>query len=582
MQMCRRAAISRRAFLLGILIAADVFLASCGSSTAPAAVAAAPVLRTDCEAQVVPASFPSSDDLWHLEAQQAGYGMRSTASPQHQAYINWLQQQIQSLPGMSVQSIPYQMSRWTELSTSLEAGPNGTPSSSVPVSGPVPYAAPTSAAPGSGPMLYVPASQSISQVDVSGKIVLRDITASSVPNIEAMALSWWVYDPDLSLTTHPTEGALEAENLGGVNTDMQQAQDGGAIGAIFMHNLPRAQVAEQYAPYQGTHWQIPALEVGADEAQQLKAWAAQGGAATLHIAATVEPATTNMLVATLPGTSDERIIITSHTDGMNALWDNGPLAMLEMARYFSVFDSKCRPRTLQFVFTTAHLYQVISSAAREAEQLDFDYDKGTVAAIVVIEHLGAYRPVEVARTDGGPGEQLQITSEHEANLFFVSESPALQATLQNVVSRQKLARTFALQGAGLPSPTHIPPQTDFGGEGSDYQSHLLPTIAFITSPYYLFTPRPDLSILDQDFLYQQTLVFADLVDALAPVSRDLLEGGFSAERALRESLCATGQDVSAIVTCAGTPADPGSVSGSAAQAPPLMLPLVPFSMLSHQ
>ena len=59
--------------------------------------------------------------------------------------------------------------------------------------------------------------------------------------------------------------------------------------------------------------------------------------------------------------------------GMNALWDNGPIAILAMADYFSKLGKGCLPRTLQFVFTTGHLYQHLVAPDRDgsAEQLCF-------------------------------------------------------------------------------------------------------------------------------------------------------------------------------------------------------------------
>ena len=40
-----------------------------------------------------------------------------------------------------------------------------------------------------------------------------------------------------------------------------------------------------------------------------------------------------MLIATLPGGSSERLVVASHTDGMNAVWDNGPISMLALAKH---------------------------------------------------------------------------------------------------------------------------------------------------------------------------------------------------------------------------------------------------------
>lgn len=41
------------------------------------------------------------------------------------------------------------------------------------------------------------------------------------------------------------------------------------------------------------------------------------------------------LVGTIPGRSEETIILLSHTDGANAVWENGPAGILALARYFA-------------------------------------------------------------------------------------------------------------------------------------------------------------------------------------------------------------------------------------------------------
>ena len=103
---------------------------------------------------------------------------------------------------------------------------------------------------------------------------------------------------------------------------------------LFVHGFPREQKKGQYAPYEGIEWPVPTLMLGIDEGETVKKLAAAGGSATLTLTAEVKRVKTRMLLATLPGVSDEKVVIQSHTDGMNALWDNGPIAMLALARYF--------------------------------------------------------------------------------------------------------------------------------------------------------------------------------------------------------------------------------------------------------
>ena len=559
-----------QALLLAAVLALFVtLLSACGESSPSASAPVAgtgsgavptAALRTDCETAVNPASFATADELWALEEKLDSYGVRATASSSHQAYLAWLESQLQAIPGVQMKVIEYPIQRWTQTGVGLEAGPALGMLSTTPVSGALPYALPTSAQGVTAPLIYVPPGTSIAAAAVAGKLVLRDVVPGSVPNAVFTALEWWSYDPDLTLT-QTIGGNYERDWLSSNVPDIDDAVIAGAAGVIFMHGLKRENVLDQYRPYEGVQWPVPALYVGVDEAQQLKTLAAAGGYAKLVLGARVEPMATRMLIATLPGKADDAIAIESHTDGTSALWDNGPLAMLALARYFGQFDASCRARTLKFVFTTAHLYQNLvppwrdGSAEQFAQQFDRDYQNGKAAAVVVIEHLGAWQYEAVARGDGGPGRELKRSDLHEANSFFVTESPGLQAALLQAVVGRDLRATIALRGADLPG-AHFPLHLSFGGEGNPYIAHLLPTVAFIVAPWTLFTPGYSLQGIDKDLMYQQTLVFADLVYNMSTLPRETLAGAAIAERAARDALCATGQNVSQLVRCAGTPSAP--------------------------
>ncbi|MDP3857631.1 MAG: hypothetical protein Q8Q73_07710 [Stagnimonas sp.] len=547
-------------------LAVSAALSGCtGSSPTPASNADAPpsqsdrALRTDCEDSVEPASFASREDLWEFEKKLDSYGLRATGNPAHQAYVSWLQSKLEAIPGLELQTSDYPIRRWTETAASLEIGDSMAFTLPLPISGVVPYSLATPAAGVGAPLVYLPAGTDITAENAAGKIVLRDVDITGQANAALAAVAWWIYDPDLSFARQLTGSMNNAQGVTG--KDMEAAQTANAAGLIFLHDFPRQQVLDLYRPYDGVHWMIPALQVGSDEAAQLRDLAANGGYARLKISALDEPATTRMLVATLPGTADDALVIESHTDGTSALWDNGPLAMLAMARYFGQFDASCRARTLKFVFTTAHLYQELmppwrsGSANLYAQQMDRDYAAGKATAAIVIEHLGARKYAAIPRSDGGPGQELSLTDQHELNTYFVTESPGLLSSLLLQVQKHQLGESLALRGTGLPG-AHLPLSNNFGGEGNPYVQHLLPTLAFITAPLTLFTPGYSLEGIDPELLHAQTLMFADLIQSLSQLPRELIAGAATAERLQRDLLCATGLDIAIDVLCEGTPSAP--------------------------
>ena len=171
-----------------------------------------------------------------------------------------------------------------------------------------------------------------------------------------------------------------------------------------------------------------------------------------------------------------------------------------------------------------------------------EYDQGTVAAVLTVEHMGARNYEAEPRPGGRPGQRLVATGKHEPNSFFFGESPALsEATLNAVVGRD-LRATIALRGADLPS-AQVPMHRSFGGEGGPYHVHLIPTVAFVTGSWMLFSTAFDIDeLLDRDLLHKQTLVFADILHNLETVPRETIAGGYLAQREARNGLSGAAAD----------------------------------------
>jgi hypothetical protein len=480
-----------------------------------------------CPATVDTASFASAAELRAGTQVMADLGPRPTASPAHTAFVDWVEDRLDGIDGLAVSDRPVTIDRQLETGASLRVGPNRT---ALPVAGAVPYAAPVEA---TAPLMVVPAGTALSAAAIEGRIVVRPLPATSVAYAVFAAVSWFVWDPDASLDL---AGAYERDwlNAAARITDLADAEAGGAAGLVFVHDLPRAQIAGQYAPYPGRHWKVPAVFVGADEGQVLLGTASTGARATLRVRAERAKAPTRTLIASLPGQSAERIVVESHTDGMNAVWDNGPIALLAMAEHFAALPLACRPRTMEFVFTTGHLYLSKSGVHDYAAVLDDAYDAGTVALVVALEHLGAREWTAAPRTDGGAGRQLVRTGADEMFAVFVPESPALISTVVNRVVGHDLRRTMVLRGADAPQ-AGFPPHRSFGGEGGPYRERIVPTIAAITGPWTLFDPGYDLDeLVDPALMRRQTIAFTDIIHDVERLPRTVIAGADTAYRLGRD------------------------------------------------
>ena len=524
------------------------------------AVAAPSALAATCPGATQDDRFASTAQLLKDNRVMARFGERPSGSANQARFINWLQERFARIPGMRLESIPYAINRWTETGAGLSAGASAAGAAKLPLAGSVPYAKPTPAAGVTAPLTYVPAGTALTDPALKGKIVVRDATPGSIPFAAFKAVEWFEWDPDGTLAQDAAAN-YERDFIAYTQriTDLQDAAKAGAAGMVFVHGFPRAQVRHQYAPYEGQRWEIPALYVGADEGEQLKKLAASNGVARLKLSAADAHVTTPTVVATLPGASPERFVIESHTDGMNAIWDNGPIAILQLARYFAAQPLECRPRTLQFVFTTGHMYQRLlggqdrgGSAEQYAKQLDKDYDSGSVALVFTIEHLGAREYAAVPRTDGGPGRVLRQSGRSEPSTMFAGESPALIDAIARTVISRDVRRTYLLRGSDVPA-ARIPVHNSFGGEGTEYQQHLLPTVSLVTGPWTLYNPAFGMEAIDGALMRKQSLVFADLIGSLAGTPAPALAGAYTGYRAARSGICASGLATMGFTRCEGDP-----------------------------
>src|SRR5262249_4963668 len=114
----------------------------------------------------------------------------------------------------------------------------------------------------------------------------------------------------------------------------------------------------------------------------------------------------------------------------------------------------------------------------------------------------------------------------------VTPSPALVAAVDGVVHDYDLERTILLQGSDAPGNT-VPAHCSFGGEGTPYERHLLPTIGVISAPQWLYDPAFGLEAIDFDVMHQEVLGFTDLVNRLGTMDQSDIAGDVPSERLQR-------------------------------------------------
>jgi hypothetical protein len=498
------------------------------------------VSAAECPGTVDGSAFASEAELRELTAEMAGFGMRSTASASNEQFINWLRRQMRRIDGVKVRTDRIRLRRWQPLPKAdglpgrdlARAGeltlvqPDGS-TQAIPVAGAVPYALPTSKRGARGQLVHLGPDLPITPENAAGKVVLRNFPDRSIPYVGFQLVGIFV-TPDLAART----GSYERPYLAALHEEMLAAGTAGAAGLIFAFAVPTEQIRGYFDPHNGTHYTVPAVFVGADEAEQLRTAAAGNVSASVVVRAKADRAKTRNLIATLPGQSPERIVLSVNTDGNTWVQDNGNAGVLALARYLANLPISCRPRTFEFVFGGAHLHISREGTDRYAAQLDREYDEGTVAFAFVLEHLGTREILPFPDADGS-GQHLEFTGNGEPFLWAAGDSQALRQAAVTATQQRNLDYTAVLIGADIPVRGRVPEICSFGGIGGVFHSYLIPTLAMISGPWSLWAPSFGESAIDFTRMRNQLLAAGDAVLGLAGLPSAQIAGDYPNLRAQR-------------------------------------------------
>ncbi|KAH7068988.1 hypothetical protein BKA63DRAFT_494430 [Paraphoma chrysanthemicola] len=479
------------------------------------------------------AAFPDEDEFQRILHRIGAAGPRTTGNQAHNELIDWLERELREIPGLSIRTDEYDILRWqtTDSASLKDAGTLrilGTEGHEVvPIAGAVPFSKPCLDQRGS--LVYLPSHVPISEQNARGNMVLRDFPKRSIA-YQMIFLQSLFKTTDLStdMFRHYDRPGF-ADGI--IKEELLDAGRAGAMGVIFMFDVERVVVESYFEPHQGVHFSLPAVYVGADEAVVLKEHAVRGDQASLTISAEVSTAKTRNFSATLAGQTKERVIYESHTDGNTYVQENGPVALLALARYFAKQPISSRKRTLEFAFNTGHLHISREGTHRHAVQLDSTFDNGEVTLIVPVEHLGTREIEARPRASGKPGVALEYTGRGELMFWCVGPSSVVRDAVRKAVTRRRLDRVLVAPGVSMPDKSRVPTYSSFGGIGSYYHNQLLPTTSLISGPWSLWAPHFGADAIDMQRFRSQTLALGDIYLAIENVSReDIVDGYFAYRR----------------------------------------------------
>ncbi len=463
-----------------------------GAGSWPAGRLAGPAAVTVQASEFLPAAQLRQ---WHEELDAVG--LRSTGSPAHEQYIDELISRLERAGVTDVHGEPVPISRWTAGRWSLDAGGQPVATSSyIPYSGGTPPDGVTGALARVSPRAAPPAGA------LAGKIAVFDVPLPASAYSVMGQISYAGWDPQ-SLIDPAARYARPWAGIGDLISLLDSLPATGAIGCVGVIDLPPEAARGSYFPYDGHIRNVPGGYVDRTARPRLEALIAAGAPARLTLAATAEHFVSRNVVGLIPGRTDELVILNSHTDGTNAVEDNGPNAIVAMAQYLSRLDRNLLPRSVMVSLTTGHFHGGIGQVTFAREHLEGALRKAACA--LTLEHLGALEWAEIA--DG----QMALTGRPELGVIFVPENQAMVGASLAALKRAgdgpaQVLRPFAA-ASGSPSGYGWP------GEGTQlWTDGQVMTMNYIAGPTYLLNwGVPTLDKCDIGRMRREAISFTQMV-----------------------------------------------------------------------
>ena len=482
--------------------------------------------------------FPPVEDFRDIATVVGVLGLRTPASPRHNILIDYLLAQLAYIEPLEITTTEYPIRKWQTLNDStlsqsgkLSIHGANLSTQGIPIIGAIPWTLPTDGEPIHAPLVYVPQSVNLTTANVTGKIVLRDFgPTSAVPYQLLFKLGMYRSNDTEALSNN----SYDRPYTGAPHRDLLDAGLAGAAGYVSLFNVRREDAESYFDPHEGTHYSLPGAYAGAEETNVLKQAAEQGLSASISVEAEVGDATQRQINARLPGSTNETIYVVCHTDGNTFVQDNGVSALVNMARYFGKIPLKDRRKTLEFVFTTGHLGYASDTTITLAERLDKSYDDDETVLVIALEHMGTREILPDGSPSGAAnGRALQFTGHNEIMVWCVGPSEYLQNITIASAKERNLDRVVIAPGTGVPDMKAVPEYSSFGGLGTSFHQHLIPTTSIISGPWSLWAPQFGALAIDFDRLRDQTRAFADVIAAVQSLSKQQIAGNYTEYRLRR-------------------------------------------------
>ncbi|MEU5876330.1 hypothetical protein [Spirillospora sp. NPDC047279] len=448
-----------------------------------------------------PPGLVGARTLFRWVEEMADLGPRFVGGTAHRRYLRMVERRLESY-GLEVRRHPVPLDQWEARSWSLEVTDARGGAHTIPVAYHRPYSGETTRHGVRGELVDVKAGLAADYAgkEVNGRIVVADFAFPRIPFGAVFPLADHIHRPGQA-------AELAAEDYTRIwqstpaRPSLDLAKQNGAIAMIDVVDLVPEHARGQFSPHQQPRAGLPALHLDKVQGRRLRELMAEGPVtATLTLRARTRSSTIDYLTAELPGNGSlpGAVMVGTHTDGQNAIEENGVPAVLALAKYLTRLPRAGRPRDVVLVLSPNHMNSHQDSPDLRTWLERHPGIRDRLVASLVPEHLGALGWAENATTgEYGP------TGRSEPAVIGTGNSAALTALVVDQVKRDDLGRTAVLKpfNGGL-----------YGEATYPYQLGI-PTATLISGPTYLVQVSEDgaLDRIDRDLMHRQTVFLAHLL-----------------------------------------------------------------------
>lgn len=349
--------------------------------------------------------------------------------------------------------------------------------------------------------------EEIGKQELEGKIAVMNLRFG---DLSASALSenaHFINDPKQSIP----DGSLHCANWLITNFPAYyEVHKRGAVGLVGILADSPIDGAQHYVPYDGHLKNLPAIWVGRESGTRVVELSKHGDPLILKSIGTTTPVESHNVVATVPGTGEESIILTCHHDApfASAVEDaSGLSVILSLAQYFAQRAEKLE-RNLVFVASSGHFHGGIGNRVFVEKHRNGLLRK-TVAAIG-IEHIA-----QEAEPDGHGGYQL--TGLPEVRILFMENNSEMVSLLKQGAECQGLERFMAVD------PYLFGPEPPC--DSAPFFTAGIPSVCHISGPLYLFDPLDTIDKVRAEDLPRVHALFRDFIEKIDKIDGDKLRLG---------------------------------------------------------